>query len=160
MSIPVPEKINTLISHNPFHGADIHANTIVRALLLLYSNSIFSPYWWMQGAELIEENKILKQKVGHSRSVFIILPYIFYCRHLEKGIGWSISVMFQMTMLTKGKRHVVVEPDVAVPEEGVSSESATNVCSCNSGPPLEDDGSDTSLKLGYNATLLHLDDIT
>ncbi|XP_010060098.1 MADS-box protein SVP isoform X1 [Eucalyptus grandis] len=68
-----------------------------------------------KGAELIEENKMLKQT---------------------------------MTTLTKGKRHIVTEPDVALPEEGVSSESATNVCSCNSGPPLEDDGSDTSLKLG------------
>lgn len=69
----------------------------------------------IKGAELIEENKMLKQT---------------------------------MITLTKGKRHIVTEPDVALPEEGVSSESATNVCSCNSGPPLEDDGSDTSLKLG------------
>jgi len=32
-------------------------------------------------------------------------------------------------------------------QQGQSSESATNVYSCNSGPPLEDDCSDTSLKL-------------
>lgn len=35
-----------------------------------------------------------------------------------------------------------------VVEEGVSSESAANVYSCNSGPPADDDSSDTSLKLG------------
>lgn len=34
-------------------------------------------------------------------------------------------------------------------DQGQSSESVTtNVYSCNSGPPPEDDGSDTSLKLG------------
>ncbi|KAJ8762586.1 hypothetical protein K2173_008025 [Erythroxylum novogranatense] len=52
-------------------------------------------------------------------------------------------------MMCKSKWRLAVESDVAVQvEEGVSSESATNVCSCNSGPPLEDDSSDTSLKLG------------
>lgn len=34
------------------------------------------------------------------------------------------------------------------PEEGQSSESVTNVCSCSGAPPPEDDCSDTSLKLG------------
>ncbi|TYH87952.1 hypothetical protein ES332_D01G153700v1 [Gossypium tomentosum] len=33
-------------------------------------------------------------------------------------------------------------------EEGMSSQSVNNVYSCSSGPPLEDDSSDTSLKLG------------
>lgn len=43
-----------------------------------------------------------------------------------------------------------VEAAGLIPEEGQSSESiTTNVCSCNSGPPPEDDCSDTSLKLGY-----------
>ncbi|OAY23192.1 MADS-box protein JOINTLESS [Manihot esculenta] len=55
----------------------------------------------------------------------------------------------KMMTLCKGKRPVILESDVAIQqEEGVSSESATNVCSCSSGPPLEDDSSDTSLKLG------------
>ncbi|KAG4194064.1 hypothetical protein ERO13_A06G032600v2 [Gossypium hirsutum] len=40
-----------------------------------------------------------------------------------------------------------------VGEEGVSSESVTNVCSCSSScPPLEDDSSDTSLRLGLPFT--------
>ena len=50
--------------------------------------------------------------------------------------------------LYKGKRPAFAESDIAVQEEGMSSESVTNVCSCSSGPPLEDDSSDTSLKLG------------
>ncbi|KAG2692513.1 hypothetical protein I3843_08G056000 [Carya illinoinensis] len=54
-----------------------------------------------------------------------------------------------MKMLSKGKRAVVVESDTVVQEEGLSSESVTNVCSSGGGPPsLEDDSSDTSLKLG------------
>ncbi|MBA0868392.1 hypothetical protein Goshw_012773 [Gossypium schwendimanii] len=49
-----------------------------------------------------------------------------------------------MATLYKRKR----DSDV-VGEEGVSSESVTNVCSCSSScPPLEDDSSDTSLRLG------------
>ncbi|XVE60597.1 hypothetical protein DITRI_Ditri05aG0141100 [Diplodiscus trichospermus] len=68
-----------------------------------------------EGAQLLEENKQLKQK---------------------------------MVLLYKGKRPVLADSDVAVQEEGMSSESVTNVCSCSSGPPLEDDSSDTSLKLG------------
>lgn len=56
-----------------------------------------------------------------------------------------------MMMLYKGKKPVLVEysENNVVVEEGMSSESATNVYSCNSGPPVEDDSSDTSLKLGY-----------
>ncbi len=54
----------------------------------------------------------------------------------------------QMLMLSKGKRPALVESDNGIQEEGMSSESVTNVCSCNSGPPPEDDSSDTSLRLG------------
>ncbi|XP_021284389.1 MADS-box protein SVP [Herrania umbratica] len=68
-----------------------------------------------KGAQLLEENKQLKQK---------------------------------MVTLCNGKRPILAESDAAVQEEGVSSESVTNVYSCNSGPTLEDDSSDTSLKLG------------
>ncbi|KAH7567666.1 hypothetical protein JRO89_XS07G0116600 [Xanthoceras sorbifolium] len=54
----------------------------------------------------------------------------------------------RMEMLFKGKRVVFMDSDTGMQEEGLSSESATNVCSCSSGPSLEDDSSDTSLKLG------------
>ncbi|KAK1554325.1 hypothetical protein Q3G72_010733 [Acer saccharum] len=76
-----------------------------------------------KGAQLLEENKQLKQR---------------------------------MDLLCKGKGVVFMEVSdtvTGIQEEGLSSESATtttntNVCSCSSGPPLEDDSSDTSLKLG------------
>uniref|UniRef100_A0A2P2K026 MADS-box protein SVP isoform X1 n=1 Tax=Rhizophora mucronata TaxID=61149 RepID=A0A2P2K026_RHIMU len=54
----------------------------------------------------------------------------------------------KMAMLCKAKGPVFLEPDIAVQEEGISSGSATNACSCSSGPPAEADSSDTSLKLG------------
>ncbi|XP_038718071.1 MADS-box protein JOINTLESS-like isoform X2 [Tripterygium wilfordii] len=57
----------------------------------------------------------------------------------------------KMEMQCKGKKVVVTDSDAAVQEEGLSSDqSANNVCSCSSGPPPEDDGSDTSLKLGLS----------
>ncbi|XP_012067995.1 MADS-box protein JOINTLESS isoform X2 [Jatropha curcas] len=52
----------------------------------------------------------------------------------------------KMMSLCKGKR--LVESNIHPQEEGLSSESVTNICSCSSGPPPEDDSSDTSLKLG------------
>ncbi|KAF9687386.1 hypothetical protein SADUNF_Sadunf02G0088200 [Salix dunnii] len=69
----------------------------------------------LQGVQLLEENKQLKQKIA---------------------------------AICKGKKPALVDLDTAVQEEGVSSESTANVCSCSSGPPVEDDSSDTSLKLG------------
>ncbi len=48
----------------------------------------------------------------------------------------------KMAMLCKEKIPLVVDSDIAI-QEAVSSESMNN-----SGPPLEDDSSDTSLKLG------------
>ncbi|XP_023537833.1 MADS-box protein SVP-like isoform X3 [Cucurbita pepo subsp. pepo] len=54
----------------------------------------------------------------------------------------------QMIRLSNQRRPLLVVSDVPVPEEGVSSDSAANVYSCNSGPPADDDSSDTSLKLG------------
>ncbi|XP_028777723.1 MADS-box protein SVP [Neltuma alba] len=56
----------------------------------------------------------------------------------------------QMEMLCRGIMQVqaVESSDIGIQEEGVSSDSMTNVYSCNSGPPLDDDSSDTSLKLG------------
>ncbi|KAE8690392.1 MADS-box protein SVP [Hibiscus syriacus] len=55
----------------------------------------------------------------------------------------------KLVSLCKGKRSVLADSDVATTqEEGMSSESAGNIYSCNSGPPPEDDSSDISLKLG------------
>ncbi|THF96586.1 hypothetical protein TEA_010067 [Camellia sinensis var. sinensis] len=74
----------------------------------------------ISGAQLIEENKQLKQKMTM----------------ISKG-KWGVGVA-----------NVGAESDNLVPEEGQSPESITNGCSCNSAPPPEDDCSDTSLKLG------------
>ena len=63
-------------------------------------------------------------------------------------INFSLHAVLQIMALCKGKRAVHLESDIAVQEEGLSSESVTNVYSCNSGPSLDDDCSDTSLKLG------------
>ncbi|XP_050213587.1 MADS-box protein AGL24-like [Mercurialis annua] len=56
----------------------------------------------------------------------------------------------KMMTMCKGKRGIDLESDAGVQEEGFSPESVTtnNVCSCSGGPPVEDDSSDTSLKLG------------
>ncbi|KAK3030739.1 hypothetical protein RJ639_036543 [Escallonia herrerae] len=54
----------------------------------------------------------------------------------------------KILMISKDKRPLVTALDSLIPEDGHSSDSATIVCSCNSGPPVEDDCSDTSLKLG------------
>ncbi|KAL6997405.1 hypothetical protein U1Q18_007531 [Sarracenia purpurea var. burkii] len=72
-----------------------------------------------KGAQLMEENQRLKQKV----------------------------IMISEGKWTNA--NVAVESENLIPEEGQSSvESVANVCSCNSDPPPEDDCSDTSLKLG------------
>ncbi|XP_044475109.1 MADS-box protein SVP-like [Mangifera indica] len=68
-----------------------------------------------KGARLMEENRLLKQKVA---------------------------------TLYNGKRLALADSEIAIQEEGMSSESATNVCSFSGGPPVEDDISDTSLRLG------------
>ncbi|RZC45556.1 hypothetical protein C5167_038497 [Papaver somniferum] len=53
----------------------------------------------------------------------------------------------QMAEISRGNQRstVLINSDK---EGGQSSESVTNICSSISGPPLEDDSSDTSLKLG------------
>ncbi|XP_021903451.1 MADS-box protein SVP-like isoform X2 [Carica papaya] len=58
----------------------------------------------------------------------------------------------KMREICKGKKGGVLETDVGLHEEGLSSESVnnTNACSCSSGPPPEDDSSDTSLRLGLS----------
>lgn len=51
-----------------------------------------------------------------------------------------------------GRKTTATDSETIINEEGLSSESVTNVCSSSSGPPQEDDSSDISLKLGlpYN----------
>lgn len=99
----------------------------------------------MQGAQLLEENKQLKQKVREKNiGVFIWLFQFKFEKLRKEGV-------VQMEVLCKGKRVAFMESDTGavIQEEGLSSESATNnICSCSSGPPLEEDSSDTSLKLG------------
>ncbi|CAK9163616.1 unnamed protein product [Ilex paraguariensis] len=58
----------------------------------------------------------------------------------------------KMKIISEGNKKVIVaEMDNMIIEDGQSSDSiTTNLCSCNSGPPPEDDGSDTSLKLGLS----------
>ncbi|XP_039690522.1 MADS-box protein SVP isoform X3 [Medicago truncatula] len=64
-------------------------------------------------------------------------------KHLkQKWLAFS-----QMAMLSMGKSPIFGDSDITM-QENVSAESMNNVSSCNSGPSLEDDSSDTSLKLG------------
>ncbi|XP_057442454.1 MADS-box protein AGL24-like isoform X2 [Lotus japonicus] len=53
----------------------------------------------------------------------------------------------KMAMLCKGKSHFLLDSNITM-QEVASSDSMNNVCSCNSGPSLDDDSSVTSLKLG------------
>nr|XP_043614454.1 MADS-box protein JOINTLESS-like isoform X3 [Erigeron canadensis] len=66
----------------------------------------------------------------------------------EKFGNEMSSLQEKMMLILNGKRsqdNMISNPE----DQGQSSESVTtNVYSCNSGPPPEDDGSDTSLKLG------------
>ncbi|KAJ0025197.1 hypothetical protein Pint_08477 [Pistacia integerrima] len=65
-----------------------------------------------KGAQLLEDNRQLKQKVYE----FILVSNLY-----------------------KGKSLVLADSEIAIQEEGLSSESATNICSCSSGTPIEDD---------------------
>lgn len=53
----------------------------------------------------------------------------------------------QVMEISNGRKAMATESENLLHEEGQSSESITNICNSN-GPPLEDDSSDTSLKLG------------
>ncbi|KAK6923281.1 Transcription factor, K-box, partial [Dillenia turbinata] len=53
----------------------------------------------------------------------------------------------QVAEITAGRKQVPVESENGICEEGQSSESVTNACN-SSGPPMDYDSSDTSLKLG------------
>lgn len=67
-----------------------------------------------------------------------------------KSVKCMVGEIFGLQMMGsyKGKRPVLVDSDIVIQEEGTSSESVNNACSCNGAPPPEDDSSDTSLKLG------------
>ncbi|XP_019454786.1 PREDICTED: MADS-box protein AGL24-like isoform X3 [Lupinus angustifolius] len=58
-----------------------------------------------------------------------------------------VALQKKMIMISKGKTPSMVDSNIAI-QETFSSDSMNNVCSCNSGPSIEDDSSDTSLKLG------------
>nr|AFA37964.1 SVP2 [Actinidia deliciosa] len=71
----------------------------------------------------------------------------------EKLVEENHRLKQKMKAISEGKLGVTggAESDNMVAEEqGQSSESGTNVCSCNSAPPPEDDCADTSLKLGLS----------
>ncbi|KAL5556553.1 hypothetical protein UlMin_038789 [Ulmus minor] len=53
----------------------------------------------------------------------------------------------QVVHISHNRRPVGTESEILITEEGQSSESVTNACNSN-GPPVDDDSSDTSLKLG------------
>lgn len=54
----------------------------------------------------------------------------------------------QIAELSKAEKHVMDSENV-VNEDGQSSESVSNICNSGSaGPPMDDDSSDTYLKLG------------
>ncbi|KAF8406457.1 hypothetical protein HHK36_008544 [Tetracentron sinense] len=53
----------------------------------------------------------------------------------------------QMVEMSNSQKHVVADSENMVYEEGLSSDSVTNVCSFVS-PLRDDDCSDTSLRLG------------
>ncbi|CAL0315563.1 unnamed protein product [Lupinus luteus] len=57
------------------------------------------------------------------------------------------QLMQKIIMISKGKTPSMVDSNIPI-HENISSDSMNNVCSCNSGPSIEDDSSDTSLKLG------------
>ncbi|KAK2977971.1 hypothetical protein RJ640_023509 [Escallonia rubra] len=66
----------------------------------------------------------------------------------KKIMNEIVSIQRKILMISKDKGPLVTDLDSLIPEDGQSSDSATVVCSCNSGPPVEDDCSDTFLKLG------------
>ncbi|XP_061372059.1 MADS-box protein SVP-like isoform X1 [Gastrolobium bilobum] len=65
----------------------------------------------------------------------------------NKQLKQKLAETLMVGMLCKAKSPVVVESDIGM-QEGVSLESMNNISSCISDPPIEDDSSDTSLKLG------------
>ncbi|CAL1372202.1 unnamed protein product [Linum trigynum] len=89
-----------------------------------------------KGAQLLEENRELKQKV------------MMMVRMNEGKEAPANNLDINMVAAAAAADDDEEEEDQQ--EEGLSSESAANVCSCSSGPPVEDDCSDTSLKLGYS----------
>lgn len=53
-----------------------------------------------------------------------------------------------MATMCKANSPFLVDLDIGMQEERLSLDSMNNISSCVSDPPLEDDSSDMSLKLG------------
>ncbi|KAJ0087009.1 hypothetical protein Patl1_08651 [Pistacia atlantica] len=113
----------------------------------------------MQGEDLkglnIEElqqlEKMLESGLGRvleTKSERIINEISSLERKGAQLLGENRRLKQKVANLYKGKSLVLADSEIAIQEEGLSSESATNACSCSGGPPIEDDSSDTSLKLG------------
>ncbi|KAA8528356.1 hypothetical protein F0562_035711 [Nyssa sinensis] len=109
----------------------------------------------LQGLNLEELNQLEKMlEAGRSRVVQknekLLMNEIASLQrkgaHLVEK-NQQLKQKLQLIMISRGKKPFVGEIDNVITEEH-SPESLTNVGSCNSGPPLEDDCSDTSLKLG------------
>ncbi|XP_040942407.1 MADS-box protein SVP isoform X9 [Gossypium hirsutum] len=95
----------------------------------LHSNKLDQPSLELQGERIMNEISSLETKRAQLQEENKLLK--------EKLVSFF-----------KGKRLALVDSEIATQEEGMSSQSVNNVYSCSSGPPLEDDSSDTSLKLG------------
>ncbi|KAL7585292.1 hypothetical protein Lser_V15G44557 [Lactuca serriola] len=112
--------------------------------------------------EIYDKNRELRQLRGQELQGLTIEEL----EHLETVLEGGLSRVLQtkdekfgneisrlqekMMMITNGKRPGTTDNVLNNPEDHGSSPSSvtTHVNSCNSEPPLEDDGSDTSLKLG------------
>ncbi|KAI4389474.1 hypothetical protein MLD38_001696 [Melastoma candidum] len=107
----------------------------------------------LQGLGIEELHRLEKMlAAGHNR-VFTAKEERIMCE-ISKLENRGVQLMEENKMLkekvimySKGKRHVAKNLDAGGPKEG-SSDSAANVCSCSSSH-VEDDCSDTSLKLGF-----------
>ncbi|XP_031264807.1 MADS-box protein SVP-like isoform X1 [Pistacia vera] len=113
----------------------------------------------MQGEDLkglnIEELQQLENmlesglgRVLETKSELIINEISSLERKGAQLLGENRRLKQKVANLYEGKSLVLADSEIAIQEEGLSSESATNACSCSGGPPIEDDSSDTSLKLG------------
>ncbi|KAJ0025195.1 hypothetical protein Pint_08475 [Pistacia integerrima] len=101
--------------------------------------------------ELQKLEKLLESGLGRvleTKSELIMNEISSLERKGAKLLEENRQLKQKVSNLYKGKSLVLADSEIAIHEEGLSSESATNVCSCSSGPPTADDSSDTSLKLG------------
>ncbi|KAJ6730275.1 MADS-BOX PROTEIN SVP ISOFORM X1 [Salix viminalis] len=103
----------------------------------------------LQGLNIEELQQMEKMlEVGLSRGERVMNEISTLERKGVQLLEENKQLKQKIAAISKGKKPALVDLDTAVQEEGMSSESTANVCSCSSGPPVEDDSSDTSLKLG------------